>query len=297
MALGELNGRNLASAFVRSRVHNRTRDRGGKPVRLAWPWAFAPPPVLPEGPGALSQKNHRRQARRKAASRFKYAPRHIMVSTRRYAQSSSIGPAGKSLHLIVDFRAQLIANRNELDRAHAEQTAPAMNGKRHRIPNSFIQQESELTSVNSPCQQLPRAWGSDGCVGIRCAASLRDERAGGGRPALTRSRLPAGCGKRRADRASGDRNDRHYLGRMALPHPPQRTRTSAAAPRRKRKLLYRIFPANRHKAAGCSRNRDDVEAAQLNHHRPNITRVRATTDRTIIHPFIRCFARAIHFRP
>jgi hypothetical protein len=46
-------------------------------------------------------------------------------------------------------RRQLIANRNELDCAHAEQTAPAVNGKRHRIPNSFIQQESELTSVNS----------------------------------------------------------------------------------------------------------------------------------------------------
>jgi hypothetical protein len=43
-----------------------------------------------------------------------------------------------------------------------------------------------------------------------------------------------------------------------------------------------------------------MTSAQLNHHRgrgaPNITRVRATTDRTIIHPF-RCFARAIHFRP
>jgi hypothetical protein len=46
-------------------------------------------------------------------------------------------------------RRQLIANRNELDRAHAEQTAPAVNGKRHRIPNSFIQEESELTPVNS----------------------------------------------------------------------------------------------------------------------------------------------------
>jgi hypothetical protein len=134
------------------------------------------------------------------------------------------------------------------------------------------------------------------------------------------------------DWASGGRNDRHYLGRMALPHSPQRTRTSA--PRRKRKLLYRIFSANRHKAAGCSKNRDDVETAQLiptltntdspcsascrastprnasqikdvhdrtsscrsrtaslgiNHHRKrgaaNMTRVRATTDRTIIHPF------------
>jgi hypothetical protein len=38
-------------------------------------------------------------------------------------------------------RRQLIANRNELDRAHTEQTAPAVNGKRHR--------QTELTSVNS----------------------------------------------------------------------------------------------------------------------------------------------------
>ena len=50
--LGEPHGRNLASALMRSRVHNRTSDRGGKPIRLAWPWAL--PPVLPEGPGALS---------------------------------------------------------------------------------------------------------------------------------------------------------------------------------------------------------------------------------------------------
>jgi hypothetical protein len=35
MALGELHGRNLASALMRSRVHNRTSDRGGKPIQLA----------------------------------------------------------------------------------------------------------------------------------------------------------------------------------------------------------------------------------------------------------------------
>src|SRR5260370_31378032 len=33
---GDLDGRNLASAVLRSRVHNRTSDRGGKPIRLAW---------------------------------------------------------------------------------------------------------------------------------------------------------------------------------------------------------------------------------------------------------------------
>ena len=54
--LGEPHGRNLASALMRSRVHNRTSDRGGKPIRLAWPWAL--PPVLPEGPGALSPKRN-----------------------------------------------------------------------------------------------------------------------------------------------------------------------------------------------------------------------------------------------
>jgi len=32
---------------------------------------------------------------------------------------------------------------------------------------------------------------------------------GAARPAVTRSRLPAGCGKRRADWAGGGRNDRH----------------------------------------------------------------------------------------
>ncbi len=54
MAVGELHGRNLASALMRSCVHNRTRDRGGKPIRLAWPWAF--PPVLPKDRGRSLQK-------------------------------------------------------------------------------------------------------------------------------------------------------------------------------------------------------------------------------------------------
>src|ERR1700704_5685777 len=52
--LGEPHGRNLASALMRSRVHNRTSDRGDKPIRLAWPWAL--PPVLPEGGGRSLQK-------------------------------------------------------------------------------------------------------------------------------------------------------------------------------------------------------------------------------------------------
>jgi hypothetical protein len=42
-------------------------------------------------------------------------------------------------------------------------------------------------------------------------------------------RSPAGSGKRHMRRDSGGLNDRHCVGRMALPHPPiRRTRTSDA---------------------------------------------------------------------
>jgi hypothetical protein len=44
--LGDLHGRNLASALMRSRVHNRTRDRGGEPIRING--GVHCPPVLPE---------------------------------------------------------------------------------------------------------------------------------------------------------------------------------------------------------------------------------------------------------
>src|SRR5262249_14138930 len=85
-----------------------------------------------------------------------------------------------------------------------------------------------------------------------CAAGITERRIahatsarGGGRWASTRSRLPAGSGRRRADWDSGGLNDRHYLGRMRLPRPlTQRTRTSALPQRRKKKLPCRIFPAS-----------------------------------------------------
>jgi hypothetical protein len=47
-------------------------------------------------------------------------------------------------------RRQLIANRNELDRAHGEQTAPAVNGKLRELPASSFQGRG----------------GSDGFVGV-----------------------------------------------------------------------------------------------------------------------------------
>jgi hypothetical protein len=37
---GDLHGRNVASALMRSRLHNRTRDRGGEPIRLSSRAAF-----------------------------------------------------------------------------------------------------------------------------------------------------------------------------------------------------------------------------------------------------------------
>ena len=42
---------------------------------------------------------------------------------------------------------------------------------------------------------------------------------GDGRPALTRSNLPAGSGNGRAEWDSGHLNDRRYLGHTALPRP------------------------------------------------------------------------------
>ena len=90
---------------------------------------------------------------------------------------------------------------------------------------------------------------------VRCIAHATSAR-GGGRPVSTRSRLPAGFGKRHTKWDSGGPNERHYLDRMALPRPLtqcQRTRTSALLQRRKKKPAYRTFQASRARAAGCSR--------------------------------------------
>jgi hypothetical protein len=50
---GDLHARKLASTLMRSRLHNRTRDRGGEPIRLM-EGGIAPGPSR-TGPGALSQ--------------------------------------------------------------------------------------------------------------------------------------------------------------------------------------------------------------------------------------------------
>jgi hypothetical protein len=51
---------------------------------------------------------------------------------------------------------------------------------------------------------------------------------------------------------------RSNLGRMPLPHPliqPQRRKKPAPRQRRKKELAYRIFPASKHRSAGCLRMR------------------------------------------
>jgi hypothetical protein len=51
---GDLHGRNVASALMRSRLHNRTRDRGGEPIRING-GGHCPRSFL-DGRGALSQR-------------------------------------------------------------------------------------------------------------------------------------------------------------------------------------------------------------------------------------------------
>ena len=95
---------------------------------------------------------------------------------------------------------------------------------------------------------------------VRCIAHATSTR-GGGRPASTRSKLPAGSGGRRAEWDSSSLNDRHHLGRMQLPHLlTPRPGTSTPPQRRTKNPACRMFPASRTSAAGCSRiTNDDVE--------------------------------------
>jgi hypothetical protein len=79
----------------------------------------------------------------------------------------------------------------------------------------------------------------------RCIARATSA-AGGGRPASTRSKLPADSGRRRTEWDRGDLDEKYHLGRKALPRPPiQGARTSAPLRPRKRNPAYRIFPDKR----------------------------------------------------
>jgi len=127
----------------------------------------------------------------------------------------------------------------------------------HRIPTTSDLPSPVRLAARSAMSSRSRSV--EGIIG-RCIAPATSAR-GGGRPALTRSRLPAGFGKRPADWDDGCLHERHHLGRMHLPHLlTPRTRTSTPPQRRKKNPACRLFPANRTSAAGCSRiTNDDVE--------------------------------------
>jgi hypothetical protein len=97
---------------------------------------------------------------------------------------------------------------------------------------------------------------------VRCIAHAMNAH-GGGRPALTRSRWPAGSGKRRTEWASEGLDDRHSRGRTKRPHPRthvQRARASASPQRRKKKPASRIFQASGGLLRWMLEDRGDVEA-------------------------------------
>ena len=59
-ALGELHGRELDPVLMWGRVHNRTSDRGGKPIRLVVAGGAAPGPPEDRGPFACTARSPRR---------------------------------------------------------------------------------------------------------------------------------------------------------------------------------------------------------------------------------------------
>jgi hypothetical protein len=92
---GRPHGRKFASALMRSRVHNRTRDRGGEPIRLT-EGSIALGPSRTGG-GALSNPPHHcpvsrgdgRQFIQRAARRSSRAAGYCFPFARSFARSSS----------------------------------------------------------------------------------------------------------------------------------------------------------------------------------------------------------------
>src|SRR5262249_24936234 len=121
---------------------------------------------------------------------------------------------------------------------------------------------SDLPSPARSAARSAMSSRSPSAAGIiaRCIAHATSAR-GGGRPALTRSRLPAGSGGTRAEWDSGTPDEQRHLGRMQLPHLLIPRRTKSTPPqRRKKNPACRMFPASRTGAARRSRiTNDDVE--------------------------------------
>src|SRR5262249_61516075 len=81
---------------MRRRVHNRTRDRGGEPIRLAWPWAWPPSPS--EGLGGAISKH----------GRSVHRPRHERLRTnkvRKRRETLLLGAAALASCLVQNVEA------------------------------------------------------------------------------------------------------------------------------------------------------------------------------------------------
>jgi hypothetical protein len=111
-----------------------------------------------------------------------------------------------------------------------------------RIPTTWASPSLAHSAARSAMSSRSRSVA--GITG-RCIARATSA-AGGGRLASTRSKLPAGSGRRRTEWDRGDLDEKYHLGRKALPRPPiQGARTSAPLRPRKRNPAYRIFPDKR----------------------------------------------------
>ena len=115
-----------------------------------------------------------------------------------------------------------------------------------RIPTTWDSLSRARSAARSAMSSRSRSVAG---IIVPCIVHATSAR-GGGRPALTRSTLPAGSGGRRAEWNSSSLNKRHYLGRMQLPHLlTPRTRKSTPPQRRKKNPACRMFPASRTSAA------------------------------------------------
>jgi hypothetical protein len=89
----------------------------------------------------------------------------------------------------------------------------------------YVAQQACLICGRKPSDPHHLGFTQPRALGRKVSDEFAVPLCGGGRPALTRSRLPVGSGKRRTEWDSGDLNQRPYLSRMALPRPlTQRTR-------------------------------------------------------------------------
>ena len=143
-----------------------------------------------------------------------------------------------------------LAWRSRLRVAIATGSTCAMSPSRHvscaaaspRIPTTWASPSPAHSAARSAMSSRSRSVA--GITG-RCIAHATSA-AGGGRPASTRSKLPAGSGRRRTEWDRGDLDEKYHLGRKALLRPLiQGARTSAPLRPRKRNPAYRIFPDKR----------------------------------------------------